>query len=93
VSLSGDREAPSSDIAAYPWVRGWKWSKIDITGHPNVTAWVARVRARPAVERGLAYDFERDEIDSWNQETRERYARGGASIASNESIGSGSSDQ
>jgi hypothetical protein len=44
------------------------------------------------VERGLAYDFNRDEIDSWNQETRERYARGGASIASNESIGSGSSD-
>ena len=43
-----------ADIARYPWVRGWKWSKSDITGHANVVAWVDRVRARPAVERGLA---------------------------------------
>ena len=75
-----------ADIACYPWVRGWKWSKIDITGHANVVAWVDRVRARPAVERGLAYGFEKDEIDSWSEETRKRYAGGGASIASNESI-------
>ena len=79
-----------ADIASYPWVRGWKWSKIDITGHANVVAWVDRVRARPAVERGLNYGFNQDEIDSWSDETRKRYARGGASIASNESIASGS---
>ncbi|MEC7079805.1 MAG: glutathione S-transferase N-terminal domain-containing protein [Pseudomonadota bacterium] len=77
-----------ADIAAYPWVRGWKWSKVDITGHANVVAWVDRVRARPAVERGLSYDFAQDEIDSWSEETRKRYASGGASIASNESIAS-----
>ena len=75
-----------ADIACYPWVRGWKWSKIDITGHTNVVAWVDRVRARPAVERGLAYGFEKDEIDGWTEDTKKRYATFGASIASNESI-------
>ena len=52
----------SADIAAYPWVRGWKWSKVDITGHANVVAWVDSRAA--AVERGLSYDFAPDEIDS-----------------------------
>lgn len=75
-----------ADIACYPWVRGWKWSKVDITSHDNVVAWVDRVRARPAVERGLSYGFPKEEIDSWSDETRKRYATGGASIASNESI-------
>ena len=79
-----------ADIACYPWVRGWKWSKIDITGHENVLAWVERIRARPAVERGLAYGFEPEQIDQWTEETKSRYARGGASIASNESIASDS---
>ena len=52
-----------ADIAAWPWVRGWKWSKIDITGHANVVNWVKRVRARPAVERGLSHGFSSDEGD------------------------------
>ncbi len=72
-----------ADIACFPWVRGWKWSKIDITGHANVVNWVKRVRARPAVERGLSHGFSSDEIDSWSEETRERYARNGASLAAN----------
>ena len=42
-----------ADIAIYPWLRGWKWSKVDITGCPNVLAWIERVRARPGVARGL----------------------------------------
>lgn len=78
-----------ADIACWPWVRGWKWSKIDITGHANVVAWVKRVRARPAVERGLAYGLSKAEIDQWSEDTKKHYASGGASIASNESIASG----
>ena len=27
-----------ADIAIFPWIRGYKWSKIDITLHPNVLA-------------------------------------------------------
>ena len=65
-------------------VRGWKWSKVDITDRPNVMAWVERVRARPGVSRGLAYGVPPDEIDQWSEERKARYAQGGASMASNE---------
>ncbi|NIB42334.1 glutathione S-transferase [Pseudomaricurvus alkylphenolicus] len=75
-----------ADIACYPWVRGWKWSKIDITGHANVVAWVERVRARPAVERGLSYGVPDTEIDQWSEERKRQYARMGSSMASNASI-------
>ena len=55
-----------ADIATYPWVRGWKWSKIPILDIPHVAAWVDRVRALPAVERGLAYGVPPEEIDPWS---------------------------
>ncbi len=72
-----------ADIAAWPWVRGWKWSKINITLHDNVMAWVDRVRARPAVERGITYGIPASELDQWSEDTKARYARLGSSIASN----------
>ncbi len=75
-----------ADIAIYPWLRGWKWSKVDLTDRPNVLAWLKRVRARPGVGRGLAYGVPEGEIDRWSQERRESYAKGGASIASNERL-------
>ena len=72
-----------ADIAAYPWIRGYKWSKVDITPYENVVAWVSRVRARPGVERGLAYGVPKDEIDQWSAERKAQYRKGGASIAAN----------
>lgn len=75
-----------ADIAIYPWVRGWKWSKINMTDQPNVMAWIDRVRARPAVGRGLAYGVPKDEIDQWSAERKARYAKGGASISANENL-------
>ena len=75
-----------ADISLYPWLRGYKWSKVDITTRPRVLEWVHRVRARPAVARGLAYGVPEDEIDSWSKDRRTNYAKGGASIADNASI-------
>jgi len=72
-----------ADIAVWPWVRGWKWSKVDITGKPALVAWVDRVRARPGVERGISYGVPKDEIDQWTDERKAQYAKAGASIASN----------
>ena len=43
-----------ADMALIGWVRGWKNREIDIEEFPNVKAWIARVEARPAVQRGLA---------------------------------------
>lgn len=75
-----------ADIALYPWLRGWKWSKVDITDRPRVMAWVDRVRARPAVERGLAYGAPKGEIDQWSEATKAQYRKGGASMAGNEKL-------
>lgn len=75
-----------ADIAIYPWIRGYKWSKVDITGHERLMDWVARVRARPGVERGIAYGVPKDEIDSWSQERRKAYQNSGSTIADNANI-------
>ena len=75
-----------ADIALYPWLRGWKWSKVNITTWPRVMGWVDRVRARAAVERGLGYGVPKDEIDQWSEERKVRTARSGASITSNENL-------
>ena len=70
-----------ADIALYPWLRGWKWSKVDITRTPAVMDWINRVRARPGVERGIAYGVPAGEIDQWSEERKAQYRRNGAQIA------------
>lgn len=75
-----------ADIACYPWLRGWKWSKVNITTKPRVMEWIDRVRARPAVERGLAYGVPKEEIDQWSKDRKKSYASGGSTIASNSNI-------
>jgi GST-like protein len=75
-----------ADIALYPWIRGWKWSKVNITTRPRVVEWVDRVRARPGVGRGLAYGVPEDEIDQWSAERKASTAKGGATIAANANI-------
>ena len=75
-----------ADIACYPWVRGWKWSKIDITQHANIMAWVKRVRARPGVDRGLEYGVPKDQKDQWSTEIKEKYRSAGSHISSNNNI-------
>ena len=42
-----------SDIATWPWVRIHAWSGIEIDDLPNVQAWIERIAARPAVQRGV----------------------------------------
>lgn len=77
------------DMAIYPWLRGWKWSKVDLTGDRtgkarlgNVLAWLDRVRARPGVDAGLRWGMgDEANIDTWSKETREKYKSMGGTIA------------
>jgi GST-like protein len=78
--IAGD-QFTIADIALYPWIRGWKWSKVDITRTPAVLDWVGRVRARPGVERGIAYGVPSGEIDQWSEERKAQYRKSGAQIA------------
>lgn len=49
--LAGDYSI--ADIAAYPWIFRWQMQEIGLASYPNVEAWLARIAARPAVQRGL----------------------------------------
>ncbi len=43
-----------ADIANFTWVNIHSWSGVPIDDLPRVQAWRERIRARPAVQRGLA---------------------------------------
>lgn len=52
-----------ADINAYPWIRGWKRSRIseeEMEGYPHLKEWIGRIESRPAVQRGTSdiYDEE-----------------------------------
>lgn len=42
-----------ADIAHFCWARTAGWTGVDIAPFPRLTAWIDRVAARPAVQRGL----------------------------------------
>ena len=46
-------ELSVADIATYPWVRTHRWSGVPVDDFPALQAWLARLDARPAFERGL----------------------------------------
>jgi GST-like protein len=43
-----------ADIASFPWIRSYPELGITLSDFPAVADWVARIEARPAVQRGLA---------------------------------------
>lgn len=42
-----------ADIANWSWVSIHFWAGVEIEDLPNVKAWIERIRARPAVQRGI----------------------------------------
>ena len=43
-----------ADIATYPWVKIHRWAGVETADLPQLQAWKERMKARPAVQRGLA---------------------------------------
>lgn len=50
--LAADRYT-IADIASYAWVRTHRWSRVEVEGLDALQGWMARVGARPAVQRGV----------------------------------------
>lgn len=46
-----------ADIATYPWVARHEWHKVDLADFPRVKSWFERIKARPAVARGMQVPF------------------------------------
>ena len=42
-----------ADIANWTWVRSYDWAGITIDDLPNLQAWLDRIAARPAAEKGV----------------------------------------
>jgi GST-like protein len=43
-----------ADMALFPWVMGLHYFNIEPTTYPKVSAWIARINERPAVQRALS---------------------------------------
>jgi len=67
-----------ADIAAFPWLRNVQSLAIDLDRRRHLKAWVAKIAARPAVERALArVATVRSARDSASDDDRDRFfARG-----------------
>lgn len=68
------------DIATFPWVRAHRWANVDVSDLTHLTAWLARVEAREAVQRGLCvpagkprFDYSDDELKAAAQRNAELY--------------------
>jgi glutathione S-transferase/GST-like protein len=49
--LAGDYSI--ADIANWAWVRTHRWSGVDVEDLPHLQRWLAVIRARPAVQKGI----------------------------------------
>ncbi|WP_439860074.1 glutathione S-transferase N-terminal domain-containing protein [Pseudomonas sp. MBLB4136] len=51
-----------ADMAIYPWAKGWEAQRQRLEDFPHMAAWLARMAARPAVQRAyaLAAEVNRD---------------------------------
>lgn len=66
--LAGDYSI--ADMAVYPWARGWERQDQDIDRFPRMAAWLDRIGARPAVQRGWAVGETRSFNYSSDEEAR-----------------------
>lgn len=60
-----------ADIANWSWVRGHKWSGVEIDGLDNLARWMAEIGERPAVQRGCDIPVPTD-LDAMLREADER---------------------
>jgi GSH-dependent disulfide-bond oxidoreductase len=50
----GGAEYSIADMACFPWIQTWKAQEIPIDQFPHLRRWYDRLKARPALRRGMA---------------------------------------
>jgi len=76
--LAGDYSV--ADIANFAWARTHRWSGIDVSDLPNLQRWLKELRARPAVERGLAVPPSKLDLSAASDDDVKRFVDGARKI-------------
>jgi glutathione S-transferase/GST-like protein len=70
--LTGDYSI--ADIANWCWVRTHKWSGVEVDGLPNLQAWMDRLAARPACQKGTKIPFREKKPEGSQEEIDKKFA-------------------
>ena len=70
--LAGDYSI--ADIANWCWVRTHKWSGVEVDGLGNLQAWMDRLAARPACQKGTKIPFREKKPEGSQEEIDEKFA-------------------
>jgi GST-like protein len=65
-----------ADIASFTWVRSHAWSGVSVDGLEDLQRWLARIEARPAVQRGLVVPPQNERSRPEQVQQAVEYARG-----------------
>lgn len=70
-------ELSIADIANWAWVKSHKWSGVELDDLANLSAWVQRLWARPAFQKGVETPpSDIDKEDSSKQDKAQEFVRG-----------------
>jgi glutathione S-transferase len=70
--LAGDYSI--ADIANWCWVRTHKWSGVEVDGLGNLQAWMDRLAARPACQKGTKIPFREKNPEGSQEATDKKFA-------------------
>jgi glutathione S-transferase len=73
--LAGEGKGKYSiaDIGTWPWVRSWRYAQFtaeEMAQFPFLLEWIARIAARPAVQRGISDVYDSEENPALRVSTR-----------------------
>ena len=70
--LAGDYSI--ADIANWAWVRTHRWSGVEVDDLPHLQRWLAAIRARPAVQKGIAMPPSRMDLTRDGEEQAKKFS-------------------
>ena len=70
--LAGDYSI--ADIANWAWVRTHRWSGVEVDDLPHLQRWLAAIRARPAVQKGIEMPPSRMDLTRDGEEEAKKFS-------------------
>jgi glutathione S-transferase/GST-like protein len=70
--LAGDYSI--ADMANFAWVRTHRWSGVEVDDLPHLQRWLAAIRARPAVQKGIEMPPSKMDLTRDGEEEAQKFA-------------------